>query len=220
MKIISFAVYGNNPKYLNGIIENLKLQPKIYPGWICRIYATNDVGQEFLNSLKEYDCQIVMRERERGHLSMFNRFIPFKDPDIERFIVRDADSRLNPREADAVSEWEESGMAFHIMRDHPQHAAYICGGMWGATKEFSGKFHYEKYLSEYLRALPPSAMLHERGPYFNTDQPFLWRYVWPRVINTHIAHIKDLDRLRFTTREKLFRVENPDKSFVGQPYEL
>ena len=56
-----------------------------------------------------------------------------------------------------------------------------------------------------------------RGKFFNVDQLYLWKYIWPRIINTHIAHIKNIPSLRFTGNEKLFPVENKDKSFVGEP---
>ena len=44
-------------------------------------------------------------------------------------------------------------------------------------------------------------------------------YIWPKIINSHIAHIADIPSLRFTGREKLFPIENPDGSFVGEPFE-
>ncbi len=227
-KIISFSVWGSNPKYAEAAYQNLLLQPEIYPGWTCRFYVDETVPLSVINKLKgtpEIPTEIVLMPPSDGNYGLFWRFEPLKDLSIERFIVRDSDSRLNIREAAAVKEWEESEAEFHIMRDHPMHNAYICGGMWGATSKFIKKYgdYYDKEREAFLSSIPFNQLYgssNGRGKYFNTDQPFLWRYVWPRIINSHIAHIKDLPQLRFSGREKLFPKENPDYSFVGQPIEL
>jgi hypothetical protein len=95
--------------------------------------------------------------------------------------------------------------------------------MWGATSEFINKYKdvYDKERETFLSNIPFNQLINpgNRGKYFYTDQPFLWKYVWPRIINTHIAHIKDLNTLKFTGNEKLFPTENPDGMFVGQPIE-
>ena len=220
-KIISFSVWGSTPKYADSAILNAKLQPKIYPDWICRFYVDETVPINVINQLKDLGSEIVMMPRSDGNYGLFWRFEPLKDNTIDRFIVRDSDSRLNPREAAAVKEWEESGLEFHIMRDHPMHNAYICGGMWGATSEFIQKYKdlYDKERENFLKTITFQQLYGSRGKYFNTDQPFLWKYVWPRIINSHIAHIKDLPQLRLTGREKLFPIENPDGTFIGQPFE-
>jgi len=218
-KIISFAIWGSNPKYADAAILNAKLQPEIYPEWTCRFYVDDTVPEHITNELKDLKSEVVIMPRSDGNYGLFWRFEPLKDTSVERFIVRDADSRLNVREAAAVKEWEESGKEFHIMRDNPQHNAYICGGMWGATSEFIKKYaaYYDRDRNNFISTLTFFELNKPRGKYFNTDQPFLWRCVWPRIINSHIAHIKDLPQLRFTGREKLFPIENPDGMFVGEP---
>ena len=61
------------------------------------------------------------------------RFLPLLDPLVDAVASRDLDSRLTGREAAAVTQWlEESGLPFHVMRDHPMHGTEILGGMWGA----------------------------------------------------------------------------------------
>lgn len=218
-KIISFSIWGKDPKYADAAIENAKLQPEIYPGWTCRFYVDDTVPDHVTESLKNLGSEVVVMPRSDGNYGLFWRFEPLKDISIERFIVRDTDSRLNIREAAGVKEWEESGKEFHIMRDNPQHNAYICGGMWGATIDFISKFGpmYDAEKDRFLSNLSFFELNKPRGKYFNTDQPFLWKCVWPRIINSHIAHIRDLPQLRFTGNEKLFPIENPDGMFVGEP---
>ena len=55
---------------------------------------------------------------------------------VDIYISRDLDSRINSREAAAVEEWLKSDRDFHFMRDHPLHGTTILGGAWG-TKLYS-----------------------------------------------------------------------------------
>ena len=165
-KIISFSVWGSNPKYAEAAYRNLLLQPKIYPGWTCRFYIDETVPKDLRTKL-EQGAEVVMMPKSDGNYGLFWRFEPLKDTTIERFIVRDSDSRLNIKEAAAVKEWEESGAEFHIMRDNPQHNAYICGGMWGATSEFINKIKdvYDLELKNYLLSLTFLELYKQRGKY-------------------------------------------------------
>ena len=53
---------------------------------------------------------------------------------VDRFIVRDADSRLNSRDRLAVEEWIASNYSLHSIRDHINHCFQINGGLWGGKK--------------------------------------------------------------------------------------
>jgi hypothetical protein len=64
------------------------------------------------------------------------RFLVAADTDVERYVVRDIDSRLSLREQAAVDEWIESQKKSHVMRDHSSHSHYaMCGGRWGGTRD-------------------------------------------------------------------------------------
>ena len=39
MKLITFSLWGQDPKYLVGAIRNAELASEIYPDWICRFYS-------------------------------------------------------------------------------------------------------------------------------------------------------------------------------------
>jgi len=59
------------------------------------------------------------------------------DESVDKFIVRDSDSRFTPRDAAAVADWLKQGAdyAFHCIRDHPSHSWYpISGGLWGGRR--------------------------------------------------------------------------------------
>ncbi len=54
-KIISFSLWGDNPKYTIGAIENAKLAKTIYPDWICRFYVGNSTPDEIWDELYYMD---------------------------------------------------------------------------------------------------------------------------------------------------------------------
>lgn len=215
-KIISFSLWGKKPFYTQGAIENVKLQPKIYPGWTCRFYVDESVPKEIREELT-YDSEVILMPKSDGNYGMFWRFLPLDDTDVERFIVRDTDCRLNPREADAVREWEESGKMFHVMRDNQWHNVVpICGGMWGATSEFRPK--YQQMLEDWLSKNQHRIFGHPRGKYFYIDQSFLQERIWPLIINKHIAH--ESVPSNWAGDKRPFKVENENKMFVGQGIDL
>ena len=131
-KIIAMSVYGSDPKYLDGAIENAKLVQDVYPGWTMRVYYGAH-GEPFDTSeLERLGCEVVTRSRSRMHSGMFWRFLAAWDMNVERVIFRDTDSRLNVREAACVKAWEESGLDAHEIKDHPHHSRLpMSGGMWG-----------------------------------------------------------------------------------------
>ena len=133
MKLITFSLWGQDPKYLIGAIKNAKLAKKIYPDWVCRFYVGQSVPFSVVHELKKMKNVQVVEKKDFGDWkSMFWRFEPASEKNIEVMISRDTDSRLNMREKKAVDEWLKSDKGFHIMRDHPWHKFPILGGMWGA----------------------------------------------------------------------------------------
>lgn len=204
MKLISFSLWGDDPKYFQGAIENLKLLPEIYPGWTCVFYMNRTYSQfeEVKNIAK--NCMFITPPLAHKYSNMFWRFCAGSIGGCERYIVRDTDSRLNDREADAVREWEESGKPFHIMRDNVSHNTQIPGGMWGATFDITPDvdnfFHsHSKVINDYKQ----------------WDQIFLANYIWPRIKDNHVAH----DSIHnYTGSERLFKVSLPPNQFVGQDW--
>lgn len=134
-RIISFSLYGDLPLYNDGAIANAELIHRIYPGWTARFYVDDTAPADVVAALRERQADIVpVTAPSLGPLyGRYWRFWIAADPGVERFIVRDADSRLNTRERAAVDDWIKSGKSFHVMRDNVAHAKRILAGMWGAT---------------------------------------------------------------------------------------
>ena len=62
-KIVSFSFYANvetertkNKGYFDGIIGNLALMPKLYPGWTMRLYYDLDKQDSILKDLCKLAC--------------------------------------------------------------------------------------------------------------------------------------------------------------------
>ena len=132
MKLITFSLWGQDPKYLVGALKNAKLAKEIYPDWVCRFYVGQSVPNPVIYQLEEMDnVQVVQRPEFGDWRGMYWRFEAASESALEAMISRDTDSRLNKREKAAVEAWLSSDKGFHIMRDHPQHGFPVLGGMWG-----------------------------------------------------------------------------------------
>ena len=215
-RIISFSLWGKDERYLNGAIENAKIQREIYPGWICRFYISDDVPQEVINKLSYYGCEIVNKGFADGNIGLYWRLEPFIDQKVEVTIVRDCDSRLNKREAYAVNEWLKSDKKFHIMRDHPRgHNSEIMVGMCGAKSDFINDFKgkYESWIKSYDPFSHPFS--RNRGKHFFGDQIFMNERVWPEIIDNHMAHD---NYFKISKEAKPFQIILDNNCFVGQRY--
>lgn len=132
MNVVSVSLYGPDPKYVVGAVKNADLVKRFYPGWEYWVYT--EQGHAAIGELICAGAKVWQMPPSVGHEGMFWRFLAIDEPGVERMIVRDADSRVNAREAAAVSEWIAEGTDFHVMRDHPDHAHWpILGGMWGCA---------------------------------------------------------------------------------------
>jgi hypothetical protein len=198
-KVISFSLWGNDPKYTGGAIENAKLVSEIYPGWEAHFYLGMDVGEETERALCDLGAKTERVNEPIDWTSTFWRFNIVYDDDVDVFISRDADSRLNNREATAVQAWMVSDKTLHIMRDHPAHLTEILAGMWGAKKELF------PIIREALRTIP-----RQHGTK-QADQIFL-RELYKSVYREAMVHDPFFEKKPFPTK----RVGS---EFVGQVFE-
>lgn len=202
-KIISFSLWGANPKYVVGAIKNAELAKTIYSGWICRFYVGQSTVNEAGTYLKQLECfdnvEIIKMNEDGDWSGMFWRFLPISDDDVDVMISRDTDSRLSLREKCAVDEWLKSGKAFHIIRDHPYHDFKILGGMWGARKGVLGDM---KLLIENFK----------KEDYWQVDQDFLAEIIFPRIKDNSFIHDEFGDGKRISKRRRNFE-------FIGNIYD-
>lgn len=157
-KAVVFSVYGSKKIYLEGILENISLSKEMYPSWDVLVFVHEDsVPKEFKASAEQKGA-IVLANASYNHAS--SRFF-VADLNYDRFIVRDADSRIYPREVAAVADWMKNDWAIiHGMRDAGSASDPLQAGMWGGVtkrlreklKEIQGndnmEFLYYKYMGD------------------------------------------------------------------------
>jgi hypothetical protein len=169
-KIISYSLYGDNPKYINGLKYNLNLLDKVFsnPSWIMRVYYNNSV--DIKNFISHERVEYINVGEDNNY--MFWRFYVWDDPEVEIYLCRDIDDRLNFWDYNMVCEWEKTSHNFTVARCHLQHNVDILGGLWGGKpRNFS--FKMKDLISEFSNR-------HDTTRY-NDDQIFLSECVWPLV---------------------------------------
>lgn len=128
-KAVVFGLYGSIPRYVDGTFRNVKLVKKLYPSWDPVVYIDpTTVPPGTVEKLRELGA--VVRESS-DYKRAAARFYIVDDPDYERFVVRDVDSRINWREIAAVADWMKTDFPLHNMHDWPSHKNPLMGGMWG-----------------------------------------------------------------------------------------
>ena len=199
-KIISFCVWGNNPKYCIGAIKNSILSKQIYPDWISRFYIHFETDENIKNELIKNGSEVVVIKDNIGDWSnMFWRFNPAYDLEVETFICRDTDSRLNERERDAVFEWMNSDKHVHIMRDHPYHGFAMLGGMIGFKKE-----SFDILKNSLSQFSPENA--------YGNDYVFFQKILYPRLFNSSLIHDEFFQKNPFPSKRVNYE-------FVGEVFD-
>ena len=179
-RVISMSLYGSDPRCTRGAIENAKLIDKVFPGWKLRIYLCNvssrGVPSDIVNQLKTLNVDLVfMNPSTTAVKPMMWRFLVADDITIDRFIVRDLDSRLISRDATEVERWIQSGKAFHCIRDHSGQVGWpVSGGLWGGIPS---KLHLIVKNDTF------DIKMGKFGSSFFKDMEFLRDVVWPQVKN-------------------------------------
>lgn len=177
--VISFSLWGDQPRYLRGALQNLVVAPQVYPGWTLRFHVDASVPAAFKDLLRQLGAELVehpgTRHSTRERLCW--RFAVANDPAVGYFLVRDADSVINVREAMAVDAWLAGSSHFHVIRDWWTHTDLILAGLWGGV----------------AGVLPPMGPLIQRyqsgimeTP--NIDQMFLRDCVWPLIRSSVCVH--------------------------------
>jgi tetratricopeptide (TPR) repeat protein len=201
--LLSYSLFGSNPRYLRGALDNAIAAKHVYPGWQVRFYADDTVPVEVLDALEELGCEVLL---ERSGQSMRERlawrFKVADDQNVGRFLVRDVDSIVSEREANAVAQWINSGASFHVMRDWWTHTDLILAGMWGGTAGVLPPI-WPLLMSYQDRAMETA----------NVDQWFLRDAIWPLIRSDVLVH----DRFFKMDGAQSWPDENPEGNFhVGQ----
>jgi hypothetical protein len=210
--VISYSVWGAERRYNVGMLRNLELCSRFYPGWQVKIYCDRG-AYDFLSKARIAGEMLEETADDYWCPRMMQRFLIADDPTVGRFLSRDADSRITLREAKAVEEWIREGTILHCLHDHPHHHFPIMGGMWGMVPRQAGwempkmSGLIQGYLSK-PRSLPT-------GAYFE-DQHFLHEIVWPLTRHSVTRH-SSVHRELFPDG-KSFPLKREWPRFVGEVF--
>ncbi|MBQ0945690.1 tetratricopeptide repeat protein [Ideonella sp. 4Y16] len=176
--VVSFSLWGANPRYLRGALRNALLMPDLYPGWVMRLSLDESVPQAFVDALRALRVDVrVMPSGQSLRQRLCWRFLVANDPAVGRFVVRDCDSVFSLREVRAVDDWIASGRWFHVIRDWWTHTDLMLAGLWGGV-------------AGVLPDLGPllTAYQSRQAETPNVDQWFLRDCVWPLVRRHVLVH--------------------------------
>ncbi|XP_027236765.2 uncharacterized protein [Penaeus vannamei] len=146
-KVISFALYGNNSIYFDGLRRNINRSRLVYPGWSVWLYTDPRGQHDFLCPLLRdypylYVCDVTNLPTLGNRTDMRRmlwRALPIGDPNVDVVLSRDTDAKILERETAAVREWLRTNRSFHVMRDHHNHCAHVMGGMWGMRMDVADR---------------------------------------------------------------------------------
>lgn len=183
------------------MVENAWLMPRIYPGWECHCFYGLDVPFPVLETLiklgvKLHPMGLPWKQR------MFYRLLIHDVPGVDRYLIRDADSRISMRERRCVDEWIKSCTVLHTIHDHPYHIRPIQGGMFGVWRsQFRGPSMFDLIKSIGL----DWPMIDKWG----RDEEFLEAVLWPLVKDSVCEH----------GRSNPIPAGDDDGAFVGEVYD-
>lgn len=191
--VLSYSLYGNKAKYLNGMIITASQIPTLYPDWEVWIYHDDLIPDRITEALSNLTHVRLLNVTHalpwtRSINPMTWRFLVASDPTVRAYCIRDGDSRPSVRAKAAVDEWLlSSNKSFHIMRDHPMHDpsrfATILGGMWGGL--YRAVPNMESLLRSYYNATASPAGKRFR---YAEDQDFLFHNILPLAMNDSLQH--------------------------------
>lgn len=113
LRVLSYSLFSisrsdpiSNPRYIDGLIANIELMPLVYPGWQMWIYHDGNLPKDnysIQRALQKPFVRLIDMSQSGIRNKMSWRFLVASDLSVERFVVRDIDSRLSFREVEAVN---------------------------------------------------------------------------------------------------------------------
>jgi protein O-GlcNAc transferase len=210
MKIaFSFCIYGDSPKYCQGLVENLEIINEHYPSYYIYIYIYENVPQEYIEKYKTFK-NTILKTSARSH-NMFERFFLLEDePDIDIMIVRDTDSRVHKRDRYCIDHFISSRFLCHTIRDHGYHHAHIMGGLWGLKR--NNIIKVDKLYWEYEKTQNVLDCAKYRY-----DMNFLASQVYPKLVHSFVVYTFHPDlRMSDTETLSIIPFEVKERDFCGQ----
>jgi hypothetical protein len=188
MGVFSFCLYGTEPNYYTGLLENIALIKEYYPTFSIIVFKGVCDPSWVIP-----DGVIVDNTNREGHINALLRYIPMSTEEVG--FVRDADSRVDARDRWCIDEFLKSDKMYHSIRDHYHHRSKLMAGTFG-----------------WKRSLPLMIPTHEVS--YGYDEHFLATQVYDLIKQDLLVHTTN----RAYVGEHARWIERPfesDTDFVG-----
>lgn len=183
-KIISYSLFGSEEYYRKGVIRNIKLAAKIFPGWKVYIFIEDTKENKKISTLAGSFSNTViklMKQRFPGD-GVHWRFLPLEWPNTI-CIIRDIDTSLTIREYQLTEEWLDSEYWFNTIRDEPGHRSPIMAGAFSgigghiSIADKWTKFYLGNYTASQIETLKNEKSIFQS----RNDLVFLGKMVYPII---------------------------------------
>jgi hypothetical protein len=181
MNVISFSVWGSAPSYFYGLLDNCIMIKYKLPEFTCFVYHNNSLPKNIKDILEQLgNVRLIHMNNTNDKRNTMWRFLPAFYKNVNVFLSRDTDSRIEPKEIKAIQEWLKSDKNFHIIRNHPMHKRKILAGLWGSRNNI-------------LKPLFKCYLNYISKPYIQNnwivDEIFLQQHVYPHVMKLNTVYV-------------------------------
>jgi hypothetical protein len=210
INVVSTTLYGGDIRYLKGAIYNAILCKEFFPDWEFRVYHEDGFIDSILDNLRNEGAKLINVGKTTIVPSMW-RFHVYDDTNVNYFISRDLDDRLNRHDAELVQEWIESGYPFHIIRSHSGHRNEVLAGMWGGKARYFDDFDMNFEMDNFKYTTRRK----------EEDQNFLGDVLYPKIRNLSLVHGYDFYNSPVVRKfpKKILNLENEETYPIGEVYE-
>lgn len=163
MKVFSFCLYGTEPNYYTGLLENIKLIREFFPEFEIFVYRGVCDPTWVLP-----EGVTVIETHCEGTMNTIYRYRPLQTAEVG--FVRDTDSRITERDRWAIRDFLECPQSYHMIRDHIWHKSRLMAGMFGWKKPIAFEIKTPADLS------------------YGCDEVFLASTVYPLIASDLLVH--------------------------------
>jgi len=219
MKLFSFCIYGDDPKYYLGLRENIRLIQEYFPDFHIFIYCGSNRLNEFIDNIISIssDPQIHFIETgKEGIINTIYRFQPILLEDTECVFVRDTDSEINARDRWTIQDFlsdRNTKYSVQIIRDHYWHKSRMMGGLTACKQldiDIKNKF------KEILQDIDSDSLDSNNNPIkieYGFEERLLSERIYPFIKDTALVYSNICVFNGETRREIEF--ENDGTNFCG-----
>lgn len=204
MKVFSFCLYGEQAKYCQGMIENLKLINEFYSDFYIWIYIGDNIPQGYLNKITSFNNVKIIPIGINNYCLTAYRFFAIDSEEVEVMFVRDSDSRVNERDRWCINKFLLSSKLVHSIRDQYWHKNRLMAGMWGCKKGA---------LNKSIKTLFDNYQKRFNMNEYGRDELFLKEEIYPLVSSNVLIHT-NINLYKEEIAERI-RFKNDNVNFIG-----